>query len=124
MQSSFQVMDNILVVAASGELDHHHAVKLREDIDEAMSAFHCIDLVMDLEKVTFMDSSGIGVVYGRYNKISKKNGQLIITGCSQYVEKILHMAGVFTVIQKEKTAADAVSKLKGQEQMMMEVSGD
>lgn len=122
MQSSFQVTDDILVVSVSGELDHHHAGKLRDDIDEAMCAFHCRDLVMDLEKVTFMDSSGIGVVFGRYNKILKKGGRLILTGCSEYVEKILYMAGVFSAIKKEKTAEDAVLILKGQEQMRMEVS--
>lgn len=122
MQSSFQVTDDILVVSTSGELDHHQAGKLREDIDEAMNAFKCRNLVMDLGKVTFMDSSGIGVVLGRYNKILQKGGRLILTGCSEYVEKILHMAGVFTVIEKENSAQDAVCKLRGQEQMRLEVN--
>lgn len=122
MQSSFQVTDDILVVTVTGELDHHFAAGLREEIDEAMDAFHCRNLVMDLEKVTFMDSSGIGVVLGRYNRISKRSGRLIITGCSEYVEKILYMAGVFTVIEKERFADDAVWKLKGQEQMRLEVN--
>ena len=122
MQSSFQVTDDILVVTVSGELDHHYATGLRAEIDEAMDAFRCRNLVMDLEKVTFMDSSGIGVVFGRYNRIIKKGGQLVISGCSEYVEKILYMAGVFTVIEKEKNADDAVWKLKGQEQMRLEVN--
>lgn len=122
MQSSFQVTDDILVVSVSGELDHHFAGKLRDDIDEAMGAFHCRYLVMDLEKVTFMDSSGIGVVLGRYNKILQKGGRLVLTGCSEYVEKILYMAGVFSVIRKEESTEDAICSLKGQEQMRMEVS--
>ena len=122
MQSSFQVTDDILVVSISGELDHHHAAKLREDIDEALSAFHCKYLVMDLEKVTFMDSSGIGVVLGRYNKLLQKGGRLMLTGCSEYVEKILFMAGVFTVIEKEDTAEAAVWRFRGQQQMQLEVS--
>lgn len=122
MQSSYQVTEDILIVSVSGELDHHHAGKLRDDIDEAMGAFHCRYLVMDLEKVTFMDSSGIGVVLGRYNKVLQKGGSLILTGCSEYVEKILYMAGVFSVIKKEKNTEDAVLSLKGQEQMRMEVN--
>ena len=91
MQKSFQVRDEVLVVAVSGELDHHNAGKLREDIDDAIDAFHCRHLVLDMEKVTFMDSSGIGLVYGRYNRLLQKAGRMIITGCSEYVGKILFM---------------------------------
>jgi len=122
MQSSFLVTDDIFVVSIAGELDHHCAGKLREEIDEAMDAFKCRHLVMDMEKVTFMDSSGIGVVFGRYNKISGKGGRLVLAGCSEYVEKILSMAGVFTVISKEKTADEAVWLIRGHEQMRLEVN--
>ena len=122
MQSSFQVTDDILIAAAYGELDHHSAGKLRDEIDEAMEAFHCIHLVLDLKRVTFMDSSGIGVVLGRYNKVRKKGGRLYLTGCSDYVERILHMAGVFSVIEKKNGVEDAVWELKGQQQMQLEVS--
>ena len=122
MQSSFQVTDDILIAAAHGELDHHSAGKLREEIDEAMTAFHCRHLVFDLKRVTFMDSSGIGVVLGRYKKISKKGGTLYLTGCSEYIEKILHMAGVFLVIEKKNSIDDAVWMLRGQQQMQLEVS--
>lgn len=121
MQSSFQVTDDIMVVSVSGELDHHHAAKLREDIDDAMSAFHCKYLVLDLEKVSFMDSSGIGVVLGRYNKVLQKGGRLAIAGCSEYVEKILFMAGVFSVIEHVKNADEAVWGFRGQQSMRLEV---
>ena len=121
MRSSFQVMGDILVAEAFGELDHHHAGKLRDEIDEAMIAFHCKHLVFDLEKVTFMDSSGIGVVLGRYNKIMQKGGRLILTGCSDYIEKILYMAGVFSAVDHLETVDDAVWNLRGQEQLRLEV---
>lgn len=122
MQSSFQVMDDILVAAAYGEIDHHTASKLRDEIDEAMLAFHCRHLVLDLSKVSFMDSSGIGVVFGRFKKIKKKGGTLYLTGCSDYIERILHMAGVFSVIERKKSIEDAVWQLQGLQQMQLEVS--
>ncbi len=122
MQSSFQVTDDILIAAAYGELDHHTAAKLRDEIDEAMEAFHCRNLILDLKRVSFMDSSGIGVVLGRYNKVVKKGGRLYLTGCSEYMEKILHMAGVFSVAEKKKSVEDAVWELKGQLEMQLEVS--
>jgi stage II sporulation protein AA (anti-sigma F factor antagonist) len=121
MQSSFQVTEDILIAAAYGEIDHHTAGKLREEIDEAMLAFRCRHLVLDLKKVSFMDSSGIGVVLGRYNKVKRKNGTLYLTGCSDYIERILHMAGVFTVIEKLDSVEDAVWQLKGLRQLELEV---
>ena len=122
MQSSFQVTDDILIAVTYGELDHHTAAKLRDEIDEAMTAFKCRHLVLDLKRVSFMDSSGIGVVFGRYKKVKKMGGTLFLTGCSDYIEKILHMAGVFTVIEKKECVEDAVWMLKGHEQLQLEVS--
>lgn len=122
MQSSFQVTDDILITVAYGEIDHHTAAKLREEIDEAMQAFHCRHLILDMKRVSFMDSSGIGVVLGRYKKIRKKGGMLYVTGCSEYIERILHMAGVFNVAEKKDNVEDAVWLLKGHEQLQMEVS--
>ena len=122
MQSSFQVTDDILIAVAYGEIDHHTAAKLREEIDEAMEAFHCTHLILDMKRVSFMDSAGIGVVLGRYKKIRKKNGRLFVSGCSDYIERILHMAGVFNAVEKKDSVDEAVWLLKGQEQLQMEVS--
>ena len=122
MQSSFQVTDDILIAVAYGGIDHHTASKLRDEIDEAMTAFHCRHLILDMKRVSFMDSSGIGVVLGRYKKIKRKGGKLYVTGCSDYIEKILNMAGVFTVTEKKDTVDDAVWLLQGREQMQLEVS--
>lgn len=121
MRSSFQVIGDILIATAHGEVDHHNAGKLRDEIDEAMVAFRCKNLIFDLENVTFMDSSGIGVVLGRYNKVLQKGGRLMITGCSEYIEKILHMAGVFSVIGHLQSVEDAVWELQGQIKIPLEV---
>lgn len=122
MHLKFQMTDDILIASAFGELDHHSAAAVRDEIDRTMEAFHCRHLILDFEKVTFMDSSGIGVVLGRYNKVTKKGGRVFLAGCSEFVEKILYMAGVFTVVDKQKNVEDAICLLKGQRQMQMEVS--
>lgn len=122
MHLKFQMTDKILIASAFGELDHHSASAVRDEIDETMEAFQCLHLVLDFEKVTFMDSSGIGVVLGRYNKVTKKGGRIFLAGCSEFVEKILYMAGVFTVVDKQKNVEDAICLIKGQEQLQMEVT--
>ena len=65
----FQMTDNILIARVTGDLDHHSAKDVREQIDDAMRAFFAKHLVFDFSKMAVMDSSGIGVVMGRYNKI-------------------------------------------------------
>ena len=122
MRLDFQMTDDILVASACGELDHHSAGTVRDEIDETMEAFSCRHLILDFEKITCMDSSGIGVVLGRYNKVTKKGGRLFVAGCSEYIEKILYMAGIFTVVDKQKDVKDAICLLKGQQQMEMEVN--
>lgn len=122
MHLKFQMTDNILIACAFGELDHHSAVSVRDEIDQTMETFRCRHLIFDFSQVTFMDSSGIGVVLGRYNKVTKKGGRIFLAGCSSFVEKILYMAGIFTVVDKQKNVEDAICLIKGQEQLQMEVT--
>lgn len=122
MQISFQMTDDILIASVCGELDHHSASTIRDEIDHTMDTFQCRNLILDFDGVTFMDSSGIGMVLGRYNKVKEKQGEIILAGCSEYVEKILSMAGIFTLISKEMTAETAIGILKQQNQQMEEES--
>ena len=122
MHVKFQMTDDILIASVFGELDHHSAAAVRDEIDQTTEAFQCRHLILDFEKVTFMDSSGIGVVLGRYNKVTRKDGRIFLAGCSEFVEKILYMAGVFSLVDRQKNVQDALCLLKGQRQMQMEVS--
>lgn len=121
MEVIFKISENILIACIKGEVDHHGAAPLRNSIDKAMKAFKCKNLIMDFSGVNFMDSAGIGVVLGRYKKLSKTEASICISGCSGYVEQLLSMAGVFTLIPKAATCDDAVSLLLGQEQLRLEV---
>lgn len=121
MEVFFKVSDNILVAHVKGEIDHHSAAPLRNAIDRSMKVFGCRNLVLDLYGVEFMDSSGIGVALGRYKKLAKSGGKLCISGCSEYIEKVLGMAGVFSIIPKEPDVQSAIGRLSGQEQLRMEV---
>lgn len=121
MEVFFKVSDNILIAQVKGEVDHHSAAPLRNTIDRSMKAFNCKDLVLDFCGVGFMDSSGIGVALGRYKKLVKTGGKLCICGCSEYISKVLGMAGVFSIIPAEPDVQSAIGRLKGQEQLCMEV---
>lgn len=121
MEVVFKVIDGILIAHIKGELDHHNSAPLRKGIDRSMKVYGCRDLILDLAGVDFMDSSGIGIALGRYKKLSKTGGKICITGCSQHIETILSMAGVFSIIPKEPDVQSALCLLSGEEQLYMEV---
>lgn len=111
MQIEFEMTDDILIADLDGELDHHTSAIIREEIDKTAEAFHSKHLIFNFEKVTFMDSSGIGVIMGRYNKISQLGGRLVITGCSEYIDRILDMAGIYTIAARVGSVAESIEKI-------------
>ena len=93
----------VLVVKISGELDHHGAVSLRGDIDEMIYSNRPIRLVLDLSQVEFMDSSGLGLIMGRYSVMSKLGGEIVLLNPCNAISKILALAGMERIIRIEKT---------------------
>lgn len=78
----------------AGELDHHAARSLREQIDAAVERVKPLRLVLDFSSVNFMDSSGIGLVMGRYRLIKMMGGSLAVTGASPRIAQVMRMAGL------------------------------
>lgn len=78
----------------SGELDHHTAREMREAIDSSVELNMPSTLVLNFKNISFMDSSGIGLVMGRYRIISKTGGELHITGTSPQIHKVMKLAGI------------------------------
>lgn len=90
-------MDSIpngLCIWLSGELDHHAARDLREQIDAAVDRCQARVLRLDFSEVGFMDSSGIGLVMGRYRLMKAREGSLTVVGTSDRIEKVMRLAGL------------------------------
>ena len=115
MEVIFEVNENVLVVRLFGELDHHAAAGIREDIDRSLERCAPCDLVFDFEKVTYMDSAGIGMVLGRYRRLREAGGSVVIASCAKTVRGILHMAGIFSLMPYAQTREEAVKLLKEKE---------
>ena len=114
MQIEFDMTNDILIANLDGELDHHTSAVVREEIDKTVDAFHSRNLIFNFEKVSFMDSSGIGVIMGRYNKIKQLEGKLVITGCSEYIDRILDMAGIYTIATRINGMTAAIELIKSE----------
>lgn len=104
--------EGILVMRISGDIDHHSVADIREEMDAAIFRYRTKTCIIDLGEVGFMDSSGLGLILGRYTKIDAFGSKLIVTNPDAATEKILRLAGCERLItikkvtntQKEETA--------------------
>ena len=83
-----------LTVLLTGEIDHHCAGKIRDEIDAAIEHHRPESLILDFGGVSFMDSSGIGLILGRAECCEKMSIQLVIRGLSGRVGMLIRMSGV------------------------------
>ncbi len=100
MQMTSKRKGRDLTVSLSGELDHHEAASVRAQMDKLLEDPSVINLTLDLAGLTFMDSSGIGVLLGRYKAISARGGQMSLTHVKPRVERILRMAGIYSILRR------------------------
>ncbi len=95
---SIEYDEGILIINISGDIDHHSAKPLREEIDTSIYLYRASTVILDLSGVEFMDSSGLGLILGRYTKINDLGGKLIIANPDDSVQKILSLAGTEKLI--------------------------
>ncbi len=86
--------NNRCLVELHGELDHHNASCARMNIDMAIDSKCPSELYIDFSGVTFMDSSGIGLVMGRYRILHEYGGTLYIVNCSPSIRRVMQLAGM------------------------------
>lgn len=77
-----------------GEIDHHSARVIREEIDTNLQRSLPKKLVLDFRDVTFMDSSGVGLIMGRYKLVKSMGGEIIIRNVREPIGKVMKLAGL------------------------------
>lgn len=89
-----EVNDSVITAFLEGEIDHHSASLIRCEIDAAVEK-NCPEvLILDFKDVTFMDSSGIGLVMGRYKIMKPLGGELHVSNTSPQIHKVMKLAGL------------------------------
>ena len=91
-----------VIFRLKGELDHHSVKEIRETIDGKLIDYRPLSVILDLSGVTFTDSAGLGLILGRYTRISGYGGKMKLTGVSDEFMKILRLAGTDRFIEAEK----------------------
>lgn len=94
MAVEIQIKDDVVRAYLSGEIDHHSAAEIREKIDESVIQARPKELVLDFALVTFMDSSGIGLVMGRFRLMQETGGKVILQNLPSPLKKVMKLAGL------------------------------
>lgn len=99
MEMTLEQLGTTLVAKLAGELDQSCAAEIRDRIDKEISKHSINNLVMDFDKVDFMDSSGIGMLIGRYKLIKARGGKMLIIRTAPQVEKVIELSGLKGLIE-------------------------
>ncbi|MBP3595408.1 MAG: anti-sigma factor antagonist [Lachnospiraceae bacterium] len=89
-----------MVIHLGEDLDHHNAVYIREMADGYVDKYPIDRIIFDFSGVEFMDSSGIGVVMGRYKQMSYVGGAVYVYGIGKNVDRIFQMSGLYKLVKQ------------------------
>lgn len=101
MQVLFKTERDSLTVFLSGDIDHHTSRGIREEIDREMQKLMPKKLTLDFKNVHFMDSSGVGLVMGRYKTANIYGCKVAVAEMPPNVKKIMQMSGLASIITFE-----------------------
>lgn len=94
------IANNSLVVKFIGDVDNLVSENYKNKLETLIKENKYKKVIMDFSNVTFIDSSGLGLILGRYNQLKKMNGTLYVCGVNKQTEKIFNIAGIWTIIDK------------------------
>ena len=98
MRVSTKLSDDSLTVFLDGELDQSIADDVRVKLDHYLDSAPIKRLIFDMNKLDFMDSTGIGLIMGRYKKMKSKNIPTFIANPNRQIDKVIKISGLYTII--------------------------
>lgn len=104
------IKKNRLVIRLEGELDQSNVDSLKTKVCEIIKKYSIVHLVFNLEKLSFMDSTGIGFIIGRYGEVKRKGGNVVICSMNETIMKIFEISGLKRIcsVANCETTADKI----------------
>lgn len=107
-EPEYSVRQKTLLIRFHSDIDHHNSLAIRTKADRLIARKALRNVVFDFGEVHFMDSSGIGMIMGRYKQVIFDGGKIAACGVSEEVDRILKVSGLYRVMDKFDSAEDAV----------------
>jgi stage II sporulation protein AA (anti-sigma F factor antagonist) len=102
---------HVLCIRLTGELDHHTAEELRTQVNIVLNQYPVDSLLLNLKSLDFMDSSGLGVILGRYKQMTHLGGEMVVCGISPAVHRLFQMSGMYKIIRLVENEEEALRSL-------------
>lgn len=111
LQIETEKIGTTLVVRLAGELDHHTAELVRDRVERELDNGVCKNMIFSFEHLDFMDSSGLGVILGRYKRISQLGGKMSLCAVSDSLRKLLELSGILKILPVYDTETRALAEM-------------
>lgn len=99
IQIDLKTHSDVLIIRLVGELDHHTADQVRNQVETKIESEGIRHILLNLEELSFMDSSGLGVILGRYKQITQLGGKMIICAISPSIYRLFELSGMFKILK-------------------------
>ncbi|NPV70900.1 MAG: anti-sigma F factor antagonist [Firmicutes bacterium] len=113
MKVDFESAGNVLVVRVEGELDLSTAPQFRASVEHALDRTMARDCILNMKGVSFIDSSGLGAILGRYRRVTQAGGKMALCGVIQRVRPILELSGIKRIMPLYDSEKEALASLQG-----------
>jgi stage II sporulation protein AA (anti-sigma F factor antagonist) len=112
LQVELEHYRNVLIVRLRGELDHHTADVVRLRMEDAILRGNSEHVILSLKELVFMDSSGLGVILGRYKQIKAKGGKMAVCDVNPSVFRLFELSGLFKILEIHENERKALTSLE------------
>ena len=120
VNGELEIVGQTLIIKLGEDLDHHNCLHIRKQADKIIMNKNIKYIIFDFSGTEFMDSSGIGVIMGRYKKVIFIGGSVFVTSVSNNVDRIFKLSGLYKIIDKYdkvEQALDAIDKKGSKENL-------
>lgn len=112
MEVTYIPKHRLILVRVTGEIDHHSAESIRRVTEKEIRRTSAINIAFDFGSVTFMDSSGIGMIIGRYKTASSLGGSVIVFDANEQVMRLMDMSGLSRLVIISETMQKGITAMK------------
>lgn len=99
-----------MIIHVDKEVDHFAADRIKTEFEKYYIRGHVKNVIFDMSEVEFMDSSGIGMIMGKYKKLKYIDGQVMVAAVPDNIDRLLKMSGVYSFILKYDNVIQAVNR--------------
>lgn len=111
MNSIIKISGDMMTVNLKGEIDHHTSNLVKTQIDDYCQKKYIKKMLFNFKNVTFMDSSGVGMIIGYYKTLRKIGGTVGVSNVNAKIKKIFEMSGIFNILHYYNDEKDATEKM-------------